>query len=560
MTSLSAYRKYLSWLLWPGLALTTAGLVAGFVGGWSPLPVVLLAIGAGCVILGLIGGAGTYRRFWQRRSTQTGTNALVAVISVVLILAIVNFVAVRYGPRLDLTEAGRFTLAPETQQVVENLPEPVNVVVFDAALSPGDEQLLESYQRLSDELTYEHINPFQEPGIAREFNVGGEGREVHLEVGDQRIFVQPLGATGLTEQDLTNKLAQLGRDRSAAVYFLQGHDEFVIDGSAAGYGQAAEALRTAGYTVEELNLAETPTVPADADAVVVAGPKQALFEPEVEALETYLSAGGGLLLLMDPQTQPELEPLLQDWGISLDERLIIDASDSGQIVGLGPAAPLVTDYGEHPITAAFDGGRSFYPLARPVEIAERELVEATPLLLSNAQSYGETVSESGQLNVDTQKPPEGPFNIGVALTKPAVVSDEAQAEAAADEAETAAEVTEGEDDEETPAEPETAEAEAAAEELTETDLPGEARLVVIGNATFATDGLFDQQLNGDVFLNSVAWLSRFDDAVLSIRPKDITDRRIIMTVGQQIVVILLALVVLPLLGLGGAIVTWLRRR
>jgi ABC-type uncharacterized transport system involved in gliding motility auxiliary subunit len=30
--------------------------------------------------------------------------------------------------------------------------------------------------------------------------------------------------------------------------------------------------------------------------------------------------------------------------------------------------------------------------------------------------------------------------------------------------------------------------------------------VVIGNSTFATDGLFDQQLNGDVFLNAVNWL------------------------------------------------------
>ena len=84
--------------------------------------------------------------------------------------------------------------------------------------------------------------------------------------------------------------------------------------------------------------------------------------------------------------------------------------------------------------------------------------------------------------------------------------------------------------------------------------------MVIGNATFATDGLFDQQLNGDVFLNSVTWLSDLENTTLSIRPKEITNRRITMTVSRQIMVIVLALVVFPLVGLVGAGITWFRRR
>ena len=84
--------------------------------------------------------------------------------------------------------------------------------------------------------------------------------------------------------------------------------------------------------------------------------------------------------------------------------------------------------------------------------------------------------------------------------------------------------------------------------------------MVIGNATFSTDGLFEQQLNGDVFLNAVSWLGRQDDATLSIRPKEITNRRIVMTLQQQLAVGALALVILPLIGFIGAIVMWLRRR
>jgi ABC-type uncharacterized transport system involved in gliding motility auxiliary subunit len=84
--------------------------------------------------------------------------------------------------------------------------------------------------------------------------------------------------------------------------------------------------------------------------------------------------------------------------------------------------------------------------------------------------------------------------------------------------------------------------------------------VVIGNAAFATDGLFDQQLNGDVFLNSVNWLSQQNDATLSIRPREVTNRRIVMTVQQQIGLGIFALLVLPLLGFILALLMWLRRR
>ncbi|MBT9311136.1 GldG family protein [Leptothoe kymatousa] len=563
MKALSTLRPYLRWLIWPGLALTTAGLISGFVGAWTAVPVTLLVAGVALTQIGLFMGGGGYRNFLQSRSTQAGTNAVLATVSVLLILAVANFLAVQYGPRIDFTEGGLFTLAPETQAVVSNLRQPVNVVLFDASLNSNDKELLDSYQNINENLTYEYVNPFQNPGIAREFNVSGEGREVHLEVGDKKIFVQPLGVQGLNEQDLTNKLAQIGRDRDAVVYFLQGHDEFLIDGSVSGYAQAAAALEEDGFTVDTLNFDEIGVVPGDANALVIAGPKQTFFEPEVEILETYLDEGGSVLLMVDPQTNPELDSLLEEWGITLDERLIVDASNTGQLVGLGPAAPLVTDYGEHPITEAFDNGRSFYPLARPVLVEEVDGVEATPLLLSNAQSYAEELSPTGELNVDTEQAPEGPFTIGVVLTREiqdpdleeTEFSEESFEDPSFDEAEEEAENEETVEEEEA-----TADGGETTSEAEDEGAQGEGRLVVIGNATFATDGLFGQQLNGDVFLNSVTWLSNLEDSILSIRAREITNRRITMTVSRQILVIVLALIVLPLLGLIGATVTWFRRR
>jgi ABC-type uncharacterized transport system involved in gliding motility auxiliary subunit len=83
---------------------------------------------------------------------------------------------------------------------------------------------------------------------------------------------------------------------------------------------------------------------------------------------------------------------------------------------------------------------------------------------------------------------------------------------------------------------------------------------VIGNSTFATDGLFDQLGNGDVFLNSVRWAGQQEQSTLSIRPKEAKNRRINLTAQQASLAGWLALVILPLLAFGTAIFIWWRRR
>jgi ABC-type uncharacterized transport system involved in gliding motility auxiliary subunit len=88
----------------------------------------------------------------------------------------------------------------------------------------------------------------------------------------------------------------------------------------------------------------------------------------------------------------------------------------------------------------------------------------------------------------------------------------------------------------------------------------QARLVVIGNSTFATDGLFEQQLNGDIFLNAISWLSQGDDQVLSIRPREMQNRRIVMSIEQQLSVALISMALLPVIGFGSGAIVWWRRR
>jgi len=597
MKGLAFSDKWLRFLTWPGLACATAGLVAGGLSGWQWLPTALLIIGIGLILLGLSFSGKTAGAFWQQRSTQAGTNAVVATIAVLVILGLVNFLAVQNAARYDLTENQLFTLAPASQEVVQTLEEPVRVVIFDSVQNPQDVQLLESYRRQGNNFSFEYVDPFANPTLAQSFGATQTGM-VFLEAGGDRRFLQTIGATAnpenlgtpetLSERELTNALAQIVSNETLNVYFVQGHGEPPIDGSEPGFTQAIESLQDQNYQVQPLNLAAAQAVPADADVVVVAGPAQEFFPAEVDALETFVTGGGGLMLMLDPRSDAGLNTLLDDWGVILDDRLVLDTSGAGQFVGLGPAAPIVTNYGNHPITGEFDNGRSFYPLARPVESRELPDITATPLLFTDPQSRAEAISDDGNLSFDPNAPADGPYVLGVALSRPAQeVPDAAEsspateadagatdtatenpatdAEAAGEEAENAAEDTADANEAATTDTETEVEAEALLEETEPADPaadaePDEARLVVIGNSSFALDGAFNQQLNGDVFLNSVNWLGQEADATLSIRPKTVTDRRLAITGQQAWGLGIFSILVLPLTGLALAILMAWRRR
>jgi ABC-type uncharacterized transport system involved in gliding motility auxiliary subunit len=545
----------LKYLFWLSPVFIVMGLTAGSIAGWTSVPVGLVIVGVLLGVAWLVWQGATQKSFWQRRSTQEGTNAIIATVAVLVILGLINFLAARYAPRVDLTENQIFTLAPQSQLVAQQLEQPVRAVVFAQSPDSIDQQLLENYRRESEQFSYEYIDPQAQPGVAQQFGVQTFG-EVYLESGNTRRLIQTINTQErLSERRLTNGLAQINSIREQRVYFLQGHGERELTEGQGGFAQVQASLSEEGYSVEPLNLAENPTVPEDAGVLVVAGPQRPLLEAEVNALRSHLERRGGLLLLIDPQTEPNnpqidfgLNPLLQEWGVRLNDRIIIDPA--GQASGLGLGVTIVNDYGNHPITRGFGNGISFYPLARPLETAEIPNVEAVQLLVTSDRTEAHRLGESGELEFNPETDPRGPFNLGLALSR---ALPEA-AEPAAEETSPDAAAEEG------VASLEETEAPEAPEEDTDLESAPQSRLVVIGNASFAGNGLLEQQLNGDVFLNSISWLSQQDDEVLSIRPREMTNRRILMTPIQQLSSALFAIAFLPLLGILAAAFVWWRRR
>jgi ABC-type uncharacterized transport system involved in gliding motility auxiliary subunit len=581
--------QFLKLLFWLGPILMIMGLSAGFVSNsWQPIPLGLII--AGVVIIGLWfmfrryfqpGDSSKYP-YWSRRSTQAGTNAVAATISVLVILGLINFLAVRDALRVDLTENQQFTLSPQTQTLITNLEEPVKVWIFDQRKDPQVLELLDNYRRIQPgKLSYEFVDPQLQPGVAESFGIKDFG-EVYLESGEKRQAVRKEGLEPLTEVQLTNSIEQLISDYTPKVYFLQGHGERSLEDGQGGFSEAVNSLNQKNFKTETLTLAQQSAIPEDADVIVVAGPKRQLLEGEVEALTTFVNQGKGLMLMLDPEIDAGVEELLEEWGVKLDDRMAIDASGRGRLVGLGPTVIIVQEYGEHPITQEFANGISFYPSVRPVETRPVEGVLENPLIWSDSQSWAEANLQNQELQFDPQVDRQGPLSLGVALTRN---SQETAAATSTEPSEASETTTEATEDGTTPTEPitqennsaletpeATTETEASSEtvaENTDTETATEtaeetpakdSRLVVFGTSQFAANGWFDQQLNGDVFLNAVSWLSQLDAESLSIRPKPATNRRLAMTPTLGRSLSWMALVILPLFSFFMAGVVWWRKR
>jgi len=69
-------------------------------------------------------------------------------------------------------------------------------------------------------------------------------------------------------------------------------------------------------------------------------------------------------------------------------------------------------------------------------------------------------------------------------------------------------------------------------------------VAVFGDSDFATNTLLGFQGNKDLFLNSVAWLAQ-DADLISIRPKEPDDQRLVLTRNQQQNMLVLALLLIP---------------
>ncbi len=482
----------------------------------------------------LVTGGLQQLQFFRSRQFTRGSASSLYTLAIIGTLVLVNVVAAQTSWRWDMTAASEHSLSEQTQTVLRDLDQDIEILAFfpeGSGIGYEVEDLLTEYAYLSPRISIRFVDPERQPGLAREYDVSRAYTTV-LESGGQRRTISgynlydfasqddPSQAMFRGEQAFTRAIIDLTQSVGANVYFMTGHGEADLYEE---YSVLRAYLGGEGYRAAGWNPGRDGPIPEDADLIVIAGPTRDLHPQEAADLMQYADAGGRLLILAD--TMPgsnrqfvNLAALVEHLGVQMRPDVVMDPARGYYMDPMSPVPRM--DY--HPVTKKLidHGLLVVLPRARSFVVVEDppDDLSIQRLLFSSPDSWGEIDPADEDERFEEA---QGPLALAYAVARSADDAGEPP--------------TEGTEISETP------------------------MAVIIGDADFISNEVFGFQGNSDLFMNSVQWLLDQTD-LISIRPKEPVMRQIFISPTEGRMIFYGSTLGLPLIILVIGMTVWLRRR
>jgi ABC-type uncharacterized transport system involved in gliding motility auxiliary subunit len=379
-----------------GVLFLLTSFITFFVTSGSLAPF-FVKVGVGALLTGLwVVTNGERLSGWARQAFFYSSSVAIAVAFVVGLVAI-NVLVARHAPSWDLTEKQVYTLSAQTQSTLAALDAPVTAIAFvEGEVPEAVEALFLRYHQLNARFTFEFKDPRTSPDLAAKYQLRA-GSAVAVLVRGERFQFLDLGrlqSARLGEQELTNGLVRVATMGSRSLYFLEGHGEWSLepanDSPEAKQAtlQVKRVLEDEGYAPKALNLALARELPADASAVVIAGAHSPLSPAEQTLLETYLKAGGSLMVFTEPGAALGLDELLGHFGVQFEPGLVADAKFNPD----QPYGVVTPFFGDHPITRPLSNAHLnvFFASTSAITLLHQGLlpgVKVEPLVLTTPYAW-----------------------------------------------------------------------------------------------------------------------------------------------------------------------------
>jgi ABC-type uncharacterized transport system involved in gliding motility auxiliary subunit len=394
-----------------------------------------------------------------RAVTQWGLLVL-HVVMLVTGVVLLQVVAERTNRRIDMTIGRDLSLSPATERVLQELRTRLRVTVFHRRGSRAQyAPLLERLRVASPQVDYELIDLDRQPDRARALGVSQYGVAA-VEYEGRRTVV-----AAMPEEQLTGGILKVLRGHVRRIVFTTGHGERSPAEDRDGYRRLASALESENDRAETASLLAAD-VPEATDLVVVAGPRHDLLPAEVARLAAYLHRGGALLLLLDPGALPNVAELLARLGIRIADDVIVDPERS--VIGTDGLAAIVELFKRgNPISepgGAVIGTGAVLPSARSVDVVADVPGVTAEAIARTAPTAWAMAGIDRARRGEAPSPDAHDIPGGAAVMVMAEIGPESGG-----------------------------------------GRPG--RLVVVGDADFASDAYLDLLGNRDLALNAVAWLT-----------------------------------------------------
>jgi hypothetical protein len=483
--------------------------------------------------------------FSPRRKWSIGLNVVLIVLVVFSVVVMVNYLSRDYSTRFHWSTTSEHELAPLTVKLLHSLTNKVKITIYYDQNEPFYTtvlSLLGQYKSANSRIAIENVDYVRDAGAAQrvklQYNLTFpsatnlvifecEGRKRVLDGNaltsytmeavpsekEREFRRKPTAFEG--EKMFTDAIFAVTSAKEMNAYFLQGHGEHSISSDETfGYLKFANIAKQNSIQPIPLSLLGTNSVPSDCNLLVIAGPKDAIPEIELEKIDQYLNQGGRLLALFNPgsisrETGGEktgLDKIIEKWGVEIGNDIIQDpdrhVSQSGQdmlVTDFNPKQPLV-----NPL---LDSGLF---IVRPRSVGKKKSAAQT----ADAPHVEELAFTGPNARVGTRAPQR--FPLMVAVEKGAIKGV-----------------------------------------ITER---GSTRIVVVGDSVFLANAWIVSAANRDFAGYALNWLLERTQLLEGLGPRSIIEYRIVMSKNQlqRVQWILLAAIPGGALLLGGLV--WLRRR
>jgi ABC-type uncharacterized transport system involved in gliding motility auxiliary subunit len=369
------------------------------------------------------------------------------------------------GWRLDLTPERRYTLSPHARQVLGGLDRDVRILAFVRSQDPRNariDDLLRQVRTVAARVRVDVVDVNRNPALAREYGVDSYGAMVVESEGRRRLFSNP------REETLVAAVLQVTRQQRRSIAWVTGHGEGdpMSTERGRGYASARTFLEEQYYEVVPVSLLGDD-VPVGTAVVLVVGPQKDFLPEELAALDRYLQRPGNALFLLDPHQAPALASFLGQYRVALPDEVVVDPA--ARLYG-GEYLTMQVEYDRraHPILGPL-AAPPLFSLTRPVDQVREEIpgTAFTTLLSTGSESWATSeasVVRTGKAAFVAARDRRGPIGVGAEVRfRPAAPAGGAARE---------------------------------------------GRLIVYGNAEFASNFFIEYLGNKDLFVNTVAWLAR----------------------------------------------------
>lgn len=520
-----------------GLLLGILGLI--WQGGLTPAIGAALLVGAGGMALWALLAPQDFAGFFSGRQARHSTTAVLASLLMIGIVGLAYIILQRAVLTLDMTAGQRFTLSAETEAILARVTRPIRITGFYTPSALRLRQVDDAFFRLYEVatnglITREYIDPDENPALRDAFGVTEDGA-VYVS------YLNPDGTAALNtiarvprgtsqERDMTGAIARLLFAGTLTVYFETSHSTLAWDDvGQQGLSGINNGMRENGLITATLRLADLAesgrSIPRDAAAVILARPTTDLSDAEINVLDEYLKRGGGLLILADAIFNPNAflrrdgafsRYLWDHYGLRALDAVVVEPNPAYSVRTsldiLSAAVFTDTDLGAR---LGAEDTRTLFSLARGLEVNESPPAGAINgrVIMSSPESYGETdlqtLAQTNTYSFDPNTDLIGP------LTTVAWAANESTG----------------------------------------------ARIVLIGDADFVTNGQITTGGNGILFTDSISWLTRFGERI-SFAPQAFSSGLPLIFVDTATldVIAFITIILMPGLTLTAGLVVWTRRR